>query len=93
MKSRNEYERIRSKSFYLIKSIDTLPRLLAKQGYRSLQTGKFWEGHCRNAGFTEGMTIFEPPPGQKFGGVRTLANGEKAAHGKATGVSRSGAKP
>ena len=81
MKSRNEYERIRSKSFYLIKSIDTLPRLLTKQGYRSLQTGKFWEGHHRNAGFTEGMTVFEPPPGQKFGGVRTLANGEKVAHG------------
>ena len=81
MKSRTEYERIRSKSFYLIKSVDTLPRLLAKQGYKSLQTGKFWEGHYRNGGFTEGMTIFKPPLGQKFGGVRTLAGGEKAAHG------------
>jgi len=81
MKSRTEYERIRSKSFYLIKSVDTLPRLLAKQGYKSLQTGKFWEGHYRNGGFTEGMTIFKPPLGQKFGGVRTLAGDEKAAHG------------
>ena len=63
MKSRDEYERTRSKSFYLIKSVDTLPRLLAKQGYRSLQPEKFWEGHYRNAGFTDGMTIFEPPPG------------------------------
>jgi arylsulfatase A len=81
MKSRAEYERVRNESFYLIKSQPTLPRVLAKAGYRCLQTGKFWEGHFRNAGFTDGMTIFEPPPGQTFGGVRTLAGGVKAAHG------------
>ncbi len=34
-----------------------VPRMLAKSGYRSLQTGKFWEGHYRNAGFTQGMTV------------------------------------
>ena len=39
-----------------IKQAPTVPRLLAKAGYRSLQTGKFWEGHFSNAGFTEGMT-------------------------------------
>jgi uncharacterized sulfatase len=34
-----------------------LPRLLSKNGgYRSLQTGKFWEGHFSNAGFTHGQT-------------------------------------
>lgn len=33
-----------------------LPRLLAGGGYRSFQTGKFWEGHYSNGGFTEGMT-------------------------------------
>lgn len=33
-----------------------IPRLLGKAGYRSLQTGKFWEGHYTNAGFTNGMT-------------------------------------
>ena len=81
MKSRAEYELIRSKSFYLIKAANTLPRLLAKQGYRSFQTGKFWEGHYGNAGFTEGMTIFSPVPGQKFGGNRRLASGQLAAHG------------
>ena len=81
MTSRSEYERLRSRGFELIKSVDTLPRLLAKNGYRCLQTGKFWEGHYRNAGFTEGMTIFEPVPGQKFGGNRKLASGELAAHG------------
>lgn len=34
-----------------------LPRLLSSLGYVSLQTGKFWEGHYVNAGFTEGMTV------------------------------------
>jgi len=34
----------------------TLPRMLKKAGYRSLQTGKFWEGHYANGGFTHGMT-------------------------------------
>mgnify|MGYP003630144899 FL=1 len=81
MASRKEYETIRSKAFHLIQNVDTLPRLLAAHGYRCLQTGKFWEGHYRNAGFTEGMTIFEPVPGQSFGGNRRLANGELAAHG------------
>jgi uncharacterized sulfatase len=39
-----------------IKNAPALPRLLAQKGYRSLQTGKFWEGHHANAGFTHGMT-------------------------------------
>ncbi len=81
MKSRKEYETTRSKAFRLIQSVDTLPRLLASQGYRCLQTGKFWEGHYRNAGFTAGMTVFEPVPGQTFGGNRKLASGVLAAHG------------
>ncbi len=40
-----------------IQQAPALPRLLAKQGYVSFQTGKFWEGHYRNAGFTDGMTV------------------------------------
>ena len=60
-----------------------MPGLLhAERDYRCLQTGKFWEGHWRNGGFTEGMTTFEPPPeSQTFGGVRTLADGSRVAHG------------
>jgi arylsulfatase A len=81
MRSVDEYVRVRSESFYLIKTARTLPRVLANEGYRCLQTGKFWEGHYANAGFTDGMTILEPPPGQTFGGVRTLGSGKKAAHG------------
>ena len=39
-----------------IKQAPALPRLLRQAGYASLQTGKFWEGHFSNAGFTHGMT-------------------------------------
>ena len=39
-----------------IKQAPAVPRLLAQAGYRSFQTGKFWEGHFSNAGFTSGMT-------------------------------------
>lgn len=39
-----------------IRTAPALPRLLGKAGYRSLQTGKFWEGNYANAGFTDGET-------------------------------------
>ncbi|MDA7916174.1 sulfatase-like hydrolase/transferase, partial [Verrucomicrobia bacterium] len=81
MISRSRYEDVRSKGFELIRSQPTLPRVLAEQGYRCLQTGKFWEGHYSNAGFTDGMTRFQPVPRQEFGGNRKLASGESAAHG------------
>ena len=34
----------------------TLPKLLGEHGYRSLQTGKWWQGHYSQGGFDEGMT-------------------------------------
>lgn len=37
-------------------STETLPRLLAKADYLSLQTGKWWQGDYRHGGFTSGMT-------------------------------------
>ena len=39
-----------------IKNAPALPRLLKDAGYRSFQSGKYWEGHYENAGFTHGMT-------------------------------------
>ena len=39
-----------------IRRIPSLPRLLAKKGYRSHQSGKWWEGHYELGGFTHGMT-------------------------------------
>jgi len=83
MTTREQYVKAREREFDLIKQVRTLPELLQRErGYRSLQTGKFWEGHWRNGGFTEGMTTFETPsPDQKFGGVRILSGGERVAHG------------
>ena len=34
----------------------TLPQVLARRGFASLQTGKWWQGHYSRGGFTAGMT-------------------------------------
>ena len=39
-----------------LESCVTLPKLLKENGYRSLQTGKWWQGHFSRGGFTDGMT-------------------------------------
>jgi arylsulfatase A-like enzyme len=46
----------RSAMLPFLRNAPTVPRLLGASGYRSLQTGKFWEGHFSNGGFTHGMT-------------------------------------
>lgn len=45
----------------------TLPRLLAAQGYASLQTGKWWEGDFSRGGFSSGMTHGDPARGGRHG--------------------------
>jgi len=45
-----------------MEAVPTLPRLLGQQGYLSLQTGKWWQGHYSRGGFTHGMTT-----GQRHG--------------------------
>jgi arylsulfatase A-like enzyme len=39
-----------------LEAVPTLPRILAKAGYVSLQTGKWWQGNYSRGGFTHGMT-------------------------------------
>lgn len=39
-----------------LESCITLPNLLKENGYVSLQTGKWWQGHFSRGGFTDGMT-------------------------------------
>ena len=54
----------------LISKIDdlpTLPKLLAQRGYVSFQSGKWWEGHYRRGGFTDGMTHGDPVRGGRHG--------------------------
>ncbi len=77
---KRRFDEFRSGATYLIRGVPTLPRLLARNGYRCLQTGKYWEGHWRNAGFTQGMTTAEPSKNAKYGN-KLLANGEVVAHG------------
>ncbi|MGC6487955.1 MAG: sulfatase-like hydrolase/transferase [Planctomycetota bacterium] len=50
-----------------IAAAETLPELLAPSGYRSLQTGKWWEGNCRCGGFSDGMTHGERARGGRHG--------------------------
>ncbi|MEZ6017416.1 MAG: sulfatase-like hydrolase/transferase [Planctomycetota bacterium] len=52
-----------------IEAVDTVPKLLLPLGYRSLQTGKWWEGNCLCGGFTEGMTHGDPARGGRHGDV------------------------
>lgn len=46
----------RAEMLPFLKNSPTIPRLLKEAGYRSFQSGKFWEGHFSNGGFTNGMT-------------------------------------
>lgn len=50
-----------------IAAVPTLPKLLAARGYRSLQTGKWWEGNCRCGDFTDGMTHGDTTRGGRHG--------------------------
>ena len=50
-----------------IERFDTLPELLAKRGYLSHQSGKWWEGGFAHGGFTHGMTRGFPRPGGRHG--------------------------
>ena len=74
-----EFDQLRQRAITLVRKRPTLPRLLAARGYRCFQTGKYWEGHWKNAGFTEGMTITQPSGG--LYGDKQLANGDWVAHG------------
>ena len=50
-----------------IDAFDTLPELLAEQGYLSHQSGKWWEGNFTRGGFTHGMTAGYPNKGGRHG--------------------------
>ncbi len=50
-----------------IEKVPTLPRELAKKNYRSLQTGKWWQGNYSRGGFTHGMTHGDPDRGGRHG--------------------------
>jgi uncharacterized sulfatase len=50
-----------------IRNLVTLPDMLATKGYRSHQSGKWWEGGYQLGGFSAGMTHGEPSKGGRHG--------------------------
>jgi uncharacterized sulfatase len=62
-----EYIRMRHEMIKYIDKVPSLPRTLAKKGYVSHQSGKWWEGNFRRGGFTHGMTKGFPNPGGRHG--------------------------
>ncbi len=61
------YNQRRAQLISYLDRFDSIPKLLAKQGYVSHQSGKLWEGSFQQAGFTDGMTRGFPEPGGRHG--------------------------
>lgn len=62
------YLKLREEMVRIFEESPNLPKLLEKEGYVSLQVGKWWEGNaCRCGGFTEGMTHGDPAKGGRHG--------------------------
>lgn len=62
-----EHQRLNAKLIAHIEEHPTVPRLLGTAGYRSLQTGKWWEGDFSRGGFTAGMTHGDVTRGGRHG--------------------------
>jgi len=69
----------RSAMLRRIRAVPTLPSLLTRRGYRSFQSGKWWEGNFAEGGFTAGMTHGDPRHGGRHGddGLRIGREGLK----------------
>src|SRR5262245_51692104 len=62
------YLKLRAEMVSIFEKSPTLPKMLEKEGFISLQVGKWWEGNaCRCGGFTEGMTHGDPAKGGRHG--------------------------
>lgn len=62
-----EYQQLRERLIARIDRQPTLPTALARQGYVSFQSGKWWEGSYRRGGFTHGMTRGFPEKNGRHG--------------------------
>jgi arylsulfatase A-like enzyme len=67
MRKSPEFIQGRAKMSSFMKEAATLPRWLAKHGYASFQTGKWWQGHFSSGGFTHGMSLGEESKGGRHG--------------------------
>jgi uncharacterized sulfatase len=64
-----EYRAARKQMLEPFQQLSTLPRLLARSGYVSFQSGKWWGGDYKQGGFTHGMTHGDPDRGGRHGDV------------------------
>lgn len=74
-----DYLAIRNQYLTHIDRHDTLADLLGNVGYKSHQSGKWWEGHYSRGGFTAGMTHGDRKRGGRHGdnGLKIGRNGMK----------------
>lgn len=63
----SQYGGLREQLISCIDQHPTIPKLLGKKGYLSMQSGKWWEGNYARGGFTHGMTRGFPNPGGRHG--------------------------
>ena len=68
-RNNEQYRKQMQECVSFIDDLPTLPRLLAKRGYVSHQSGKWWQGHYSRGGFTHGMTHGDPKRGGRHGDV------------------------
>jgi uncharacterized sulfatase len=66
-KPKEKLQALRDRMVEIFRRSPTLAGILARKGYASHQSGKWWEGHCRCGEFTEGMTHGEPKNGGRHG--------------------------
>jgi arylsulfatase A-like enzyme len=62
-----EYRALRERLITHLDRHPTIATLLARHGYLSHQSGKWWEGSYLRGGFTHGMTRGFPEPGGRHG--------------------------
>ncbi len=66
--SKNQKRHRLNKEIYKrFSKLSRLPAILSEHGYRTFQSGKWWEGSYENGGFTHGMTHGDPERGGRHG--------------------------
>jgi uncharacterized sulfatase len=61
------YRALREEMISNFDQVPGLPRMLGRQGHVSFQAGKWWGGHYRHGGFTDGMSHGDPDQGGRHG--------------------------